>query len=64
MKISQTECLQLAKLLDEASLPASCKEYVSKTAKSKVAWEGASHKDFMISKHTQLQRRLTSSNRS
>jgi len=64
MKMSQTECLQLAKLLDETALPASCREYVSKAAKSKTAWEGASHRDFMTSKHTQLQRRLTSSNRS
>eukprot|EP00631_Chrysoreinhardia_giraudii_P008312 CAMPEP_0197413764 /NCGR_PEP_ID=MMETSP1170-20131217/593_1 /TAXON_ID=54406 /ORGANISM="Sarcinochrysis sp, Strain CCMP770" /LENGTH=68 /DNA_ID=CAMNT_0042940399 /DNA_START=63 /DNA_END=269 /DNA_ORIENTATION=+ len=61
MKISESECLKLAKLLDSEALPVACKDYVSKNQKNKTAWEGASHRDFMISKHTQLQRRLTSS---
>ena len=62
-KITDAECLALSKLLDEASLPASCREYMAKHDQQKSAWDGASHKDFMISKHTKLQRRLTSTNR-
>lgn len=60
IKMSETECLKLAKLLDAEALPTACKEFVNKSAKSKTAWEGASHRDYMLSKHTQLQRRLSS----
>lgn len=61
MEISETECLKLSKLLDQASIPDSCKEYIAKNDKIKDAWAGASQKDRLRRNHTQLQRRLTSS---
>lgn len=61
MKISEAECLKLAKLIDADALPTTCKDFVSKAQKNKSAWEGASHHDFMMSNHRQLQRKLTTS---